>query len=130
MESEEGAALWQVVGRLADKPAAEGAQMRGLLVRQGYTDSLMQPADLPLFTRLRPGRILQRQALPCSKPFSQVITSVPPPFWKQLGEHITVCLARRIRWLSMPSMRVWGPGAGRGALEACSAGAPLRFCWR
>ena len=69
---------WQVVGRLADKPAVEGSHVRGLLVRQGYTDSLMQPADLAVFTKLRPGRILQRQALACSKPFSEVHPYLTP----------------------------------------------------
>ena len=62
----------QVVGRLADKPPAEGRPLAGLLVRHGYADSVMHPADLPLFTKLRPGRILQRQAVACSAPFSEV----------------------------------------------------------
>jgi len=61
-----------VVGRLADKPPAEGRPLAGLLVRHGYADSLMHPADLPLFTKLRPGRILQRQAVVCPAPFSEV----------------------------------------------------------
>ena len=61
----------QVVGRLADKPPAEGRPLAGLLVRHGYADSLMHPADLPLFTKLRPGRILQRQAVACAAPFSE-----------------------------------------------------------
>ena len=62
-----------MVGQLADKVPRPGTRMQGLLVRQGYADSLMHPADLPVFTKLRPGRILQRQALACSRPFSQVL---------------------------------------------------------
>lgn len=63
------------MGRLADKPPSEGRPLAGLLVRHGYADSLMHPADLPLFTKLRPGRILQRQAVACPAPFSEV-----PPY--------------------------------------------------
>ena len=62
----------QVVGRLADKPAAEGAAVRGLLVRRAFADTIMHPDDLPTFTKLHPGRVLQRQALTSKKPFLQV----------------------------------------------------------
>lgn len=45
--------------------------MRGVLVRQGLQDSLMAAQDLPVFTKLRPGRILQQQTLLLRQPFAQ-----------------------------------------------------------
>ena len=84
----------QVVGRLADKPPAEGQPLAGLLVRHGYADSLMHPADLPLFTKLRPGRVLQRQAVACSAPFSEVTLEETRPLCAAIasacGAHIRV----------------------------------------
>ena len=62
----------QVVGRLADKRPATEQALRGLLVRQGGSDSLMHPGDLPYYTKLHPGRVLQRQVIALQKPFSQV----------------------------------------------------------
>jgi Pre-mRNA 3'-end-processing endonuclease polyadenylation factor C-term len=64
----------QVVGRLADKPATDGTAVRGLLVRKAFADSIMHPEDLPTFTKLHPGRVLQRQALASSAPFDKVGT--------------------------------------------------------
>lgn len=66
------AAGTQVVGRLADQALEAGAGVKGVLVRQGLQDSIMAPEDLPVFTKLRPGRILQQQTLLLSCPFSQV----------------------------------------------------------
>ena len=61
-----------MVGRLADRAAGEGAGVAGLLVRQpGGGDLLLAPDDLPAFTRLRPGRVLQRQMLALRQPFVQ-----------------------------------------------------------
>ena len=62
----------QVVGRLAEKRAATEQALQGLLVRHGAQDSLMHPSDLPYFTKLHPGRVLQRQLLALQKPFSEV----------------------------------------------------------
>ncbi len=62
----------QVVGRLAEKRAATEQALQGLLVRHGAQDSLMHPSDLPYFTKLHPGRVLQRQLLALHKPFSEV----------------------------------------------------------
>ncbi|KAK9801371.1 hypothetical protein WJX73_002407 [Symbiochloris irregularis] len=64
--------LAKVVGRLADKALVPGRGVRGVLVRQGLQDSLMSAEDLPVFTRLRPGRIVQQQTLALTCPFSQV----------------------------------------------------------
>lgn len=69
--------MLQVVGRLAEKRAATQQALQGLLVRHGAQDSIMHPADLPYFTKLHPGRVLQRQLLPLDKPFSEVASSVP-----------------------------------------------------
>ncbi len=71
--SESGHTAWpQVVGRLAEKRAATEQALQGLLVRHGAQDSLMHPSDLPFFTKLHPGRVLQRQLLALHKPFSEV----------------------------------------------------------
>ncbi len=66
-----GVALSQVLGRLAEKPPLAGRPLAGLLVRARGRDSLLAPADLPAYTKLHPGRILQRQALPLCRPFSE-----------------------------------------------------------
>ncbi len=67
----------QVVGRLADRAAGAGAAVAGLLVRQaGGPDLLLAPDDLPAFTRLQPGRVLQRQALALRQPFAQARASL------------------------------------------------------
>lgn len=63
-----------MVGRLAEKRAATEQALQGLLVRHGAQDSLMHPSDLPFFTKLHPGRVLQRQLLALHKPFSEVPT--------------------------------------------------------
>ncbi|KAL3156673.1 hypothetical protein ABBQ38_000954 [Trebouxia sp. C0009 RCD-2024] len=62
----------KVVGRLAEKRPATEQALQGLLVRHGAQDSLMHPSDLPHFTKLHPGRVLQRQLLALQKPFSEV----------------------------------------------------------
>ncbi len=63
----------KVVGRLGEKPAAQGAAVRGLLVQgRGGGRSLMHHDDLPRFTGLHPGRVVQRQALALHRPFSEV----------------------------------------------------------
>lgn len=64
--------LLQVVGRLAEKRLATEQALQGLLVRHGAEDSLMHPSDLPYFTKLHPGCVLQRQLLALQKPFSEV----------------------------------------------------------
>lgn len=67
----------QVVGRLAEKPAGAGRQVAGLLVRARGRDALLAAGDLPAYTKLHPGRVLQRQALPLTCPFSQVCRPLP-----------------------------------------------------
>ena len=67
----------QVVGRLADRPAKAGGAVRGLLVRSGAGDVVLAPADLPSFTKLHPGRVVQRQALHTRRPFQEVCTYCP-----------------------------------------------------
>ncbi len=62
----------QVVGRLGEKPPVEGRDVKGLLVRQGAEDLIMAAADLPSFTKLHTGRILQRQAILITQPFAKV----------------------------------------------------------
>ncbi len=62
----------QVVGSLADKNAQPGKPLAGLLVQQGQNCMLMAPQDLPTFTKLHPGRIIQRQVLHLNQPWPEV----------------------------------------------------------
>ena len=64
--------LAQVVGALADKAAGSGKTIQGLLVQQNRNDMVIDPDDLPAFTRLQRGGILQRQAVPLRGTFSEV----------------------------------------------------------
>ena len=63
---------FQVAGSLAQKQAKAGEQLQGVLVRQGGKHTVVAAQDLPNFTSLHPGRILQRQILSLRKPFSEV----------------------------------------------------------
>lgn len=63
----------KVVGRLGEKAARQGQAVRGLLVQgRGGGRSLVHHEDLPRFTALHPGRVVQRQALALHRPFSEV----------------------------------------------------------
>jgi cleavage and polyadenylation specificity factor subunit 3 len=67
----------RVVGRLAaEKRRANGAEgehsLRGLLVKRGGTHKIMHHDDLPRFTKLHPGTVVQRQAIALHRPFSEV----------------------------------------------------------
>ncbi|KAF8069419.1 CPSF73-I [Scenedesmus sp. PABB004] len=62
----------RVRGRLAEAPPKAGAALRGVLVAQGGADELLHPADLATFTKLTAGKVLHRQAVAVSKPFSEV----------------------------------------------------------
>ncbi|PRW05865.1 Cleavage and polyadenylation specificity factor subunit 3 [Chlorella sorokiniana] len=63
----------KVVGRLGEKAARLGQPVRGLLVQgRGGTRTLMHHEDLPRFTKLHPGHVVQRQALALHRPFSEV----------------------------------------------------------
>lgn len=62
----------RVVGALAQKRPSEGDILRGLLVRRKGTHVLMHHDDLPRYTKLHPGTVVQRQALALHKPFAEV----------------------------------------------------------
>ena len=64
----------KLVGRLAEKAPAPGQPVRGLLVQRsgGAAGVLLHHEDLPRFTKLHPGRVLQRQAIALHKPFAEV----------------------------------------------------------
>lgn len=62
----------RVVGKLADKRPAEGQPLRGLLIKRGATSSILHHEDLPRFTKLHPGKVVQRQSIALQKPFSEV----------------------------------------------------------
>ncbi|KAK9858462.1 hypothetical protein WJX84_012388, partial [Apatococcus fuscideae] len=61
----------QVVGQLAERLLQDGSTLQGVLVQQGSQRTIMAPADLAKFTKLKPGRIKQRMPMPLSIPFSQ-----------------------------------------------------------
>lgn len=63
----------EVVGRLGEKAARQGEPVRGLLVQsRGGGHALMHHDDLPRFTKLHPGRVVQRQVMALHRPFSEV----------------------------------------------------------
>lgn len=63
----------KVVGRLGEKAARLGQPVRGLLVQgRGGARTLLHHEDLPRFTKLHPGRVVQRQVLALHRPFSEV----------------------------------------------------------
>lgn len=63
----------RVLGRLAEKrPAENGAPLRGLLVKKGGNYMVVHHEDLPKFTKLHPGTVIQRQALTIYRPFAEV----------------------------------------------------------
>ena len=64
--------LLQVVGRLAARRPSGQRPLRGLLVRTGHQDLVVHPDDLPLYTKLQPGRIVQRQHIVLRRPFAEV----------------------------------------------------------
>eukprot|EP00891_Asterochloris_glomerata_P003167 jgi/Astpho2/3167/fgenesh1_pm.00052_%23_3_t len=64
--------LARVVGRLAARRPSAQRPLRGLLVRTGHQDLVVHPDDLPLYTKLQPGRIVQRQHIVLHKPFAEV----------------------------------------------------------
>ena len=62
----------KVAGRLGEKAARQGEPLRGLLVTsRGGARTLLHHDDLPRFTTLHPGRVVQRQAMPLHRPFSE-----------------------------------------------------------
>ncbi|KAF6258928.1 beta-lactamase-like protein [Scenedesmus sp. NREL 46B-D3] len=61
-----------VRGRLADEPAKAGQALRGVLVQQGAIDQILHPEDMSTFTKLTVGKVMHRQAVAVSKPFSEV----------------------------------------------------------
>eukprot|EP00798_Chlamydomonas_sp_ICE-L_P001513 gene1513-32891_t len=66
----------RLMGRLAEKPPAEGQAARGVLVSVGGTSTastqLLHPDDLPAYTKLYKGRVTQRQAIQISKSFADI----------------------------------------------------------
>eukprot|EP00890_Picochlorum_soloecismus_P004992 jgi/Picsp_1/5494/NSC_02853-R1_protein len=63
----------QIVGKLAEKRPADGDSMRGILVkRKGSAPQIMSQQDLPSYTKLHQGTVVQRQSLALHKPFSEV----------------------------------------------------------
>ncbi len=61
-----------MAGSLAQKKARAGAALQGVLVQQGGRHTVVAAQDLPAYTSLHPGRILQRQILSLRKPFAEV----------------------------------------------------------
>ncbi|WIA30437.1 hypothetical protein OEZ86_000521 [Tetradesmus obliquus] len=61
-----------VRGRLAEQPAKAGQALRGVLVHQGAADQILHPEDMSTFTKLTVGKVMHRQAVAMSKPFSEV----------------------------------------------------------
>ena len=60
----------KVVGRLAEEKIKDGNGLKGMLVRKGFTDMIVDPADLGVLTQLQTSKIMQRQALPVTRPLA------------------------------------------------------------
>ncbi|GJP42457.1 hypothetical protein CLOM_g2018 [Closterium sp. NIES-68] len=52
---------------------AAGRTISGLLVRKGFNYQLLDPRDLPSYTSLALGRVVQRQSIPYIGPFEPII---------------------------------------------------------
>jgi len=62
----------KVMGAAAMEMPVEGASVSGLLVRKGFTHTVVQPQDLADCTPLTTSTITQRQLVPTSRPFVEV----------------------------------------------------------
>eukprot|EP00271_Cylindrocystis_brebissonii_P008932 TRINITY_DN2346_c1_g2_i1.p1 TRINITY_DN2346_c1_g2~~TRINITY_DN2346_c1_g2_i1.p1 ORF type:complete len:714 (+),score=162.17 TRINITY_DN2346_c1_g2_i1:418-2559(+) len=58
-----GQNIAKAVGRLAEKMPLNGAPVSGLLVKKGFSYQLLSPEDLPIYTQLAKGAVIQRQHL-------------------------------------------------------------------
>jgi len=72
-----GEKVARVLGRLAERAAAaaesgQPARLSGVLVQKEFGYTLLHPADLATYTRLRAGSLRQRQLVPCAAPFTAV----------------------------------------------------------
>jgi cleavage and polyadenylation specificity factor subunit 3 len=69
-----GEKVARVLGRLAERAAGgePGAPLSGVLVQKDFTYTLLHPADLAAYTKLRAGALRQRQLVPCARPFAAV----------------------------------------------------------
>lgn len=54
----------------SDSGISSVRRVSGLLVRKGFTYHLLSPSDLPSFTELRVGSLVQRLAVPFHTPFA------------------------------------------------------------
>ncbi|MEW5313014.1 MAG: hypothetical protein WDW38_004610 [Sanguina aurantia] len=67
------ARLARLYGRLAERPLKEGQVLRGVLVRDGtHADQILDPEDLPAYTKLFRGRVTQQQVVAVSSPWTDV----------------------------------------------------------
>lgn len=105
----------KAVGRLGEKAPAQGAAVRGLLVQsRGGARTLMHHDDLPRFTKLHPGRVVQRQAMPLHRPFSEVRScrTGAPGCGGQLHMPVTSLAVRLSCWpFCLPDMAPTPAGA-------------------
>eukprot|EP00192_Tetraselmis_astigmatica_P006958 CAMPEP_0117682844 /NCGR_PEP_ID=MMETSP0804-20121206/19958_1 /TAXON_ID=1074897 /ORGANISM="Tetraselmis astigmatica, Strain CCMP880" /LENGTH=721 /DNA_ID=CAMNT_0005493147 /DNA_START=103 /DNA_END=2265 /DNA_ORIENTATION=- len=62
----------KVVGQIAAKAPEAGKPLRGVMVQRGEELSILHPDDLVSYTKIRTGKVIQRQALELSQPFSAV----------------------------------------------------------
>ena len=62
----------QVMGSLADKRPTNHEPVRGILVKRRGISTIVSQEDLPRYTKLHPGTVMQRQTLALHKPFSEV----------------------------------------------------------
>ena len=114
----------QVAGSLAQRQAKAGAQLQGVLVRQGGKHTVVAAQDLPNFTSLHPGRILQRQILSLHKSFSEVIIC---QILRQLmcARDVTPLLQQTLLMVVRlgPSPSMWLASCWQGHVQSAAIGA-------
>jgi cleavage and polyadenylation specificity factor subunit 3 len=70
--AERAAAAEEEALALGGDAAAAGVRVSGLLVQKEFSYTLLHPADLATYTKLRAGALRQRQLVPCAQPFTAV----------------------------------------------------------
>ena len=102
----------KVVGRLAEEKVADGTGLQGMLVRRGFTDMIVDPSDLGALTQLHTSKIVQRQALPVTRPLAALRLDLEMLIHdvREVGEEEARAAAVGIRKAER------GPAAGAGGI--------------
>ena len=112
----------QVVGNIADNAVKPGNALQGLLIQENRKNLIVAPDDLAVYTRLKRGDVLQRQAIPLAADFSEVYLHAPYPFTDTVScrlaqiLHIDQCafpkdfcvhLCQAAKWINSNGASTW-----------------------